>query len=482
MPFSSPLFIFLFLPVILIGYFISSQRFKNILLLIASLIFYSWGEGKFIFIMLGFVYFNYQTGLLIGTSKHQKKALKILIFSIIINLLFLFYFKYLSFLLTNLAILFRLESILQKTASPVYLPLAISFFVFHTISYNIDIYKKKAHPEKDFINLALYLLFFPHLLAGPIIRYNTIVDQIKTRIYRLDNFAIGITRFIIGLGKKVLIADTLAIVADEVFAIPTNHLTTIEAWLGIICFTLQIYFDFSGYSDMAIGLARMFGFKFPENFNYPYISSSIGEFWRRWHMSLSSWFRDYLYIPLGGNRKGLIRTCYNLMIVFLLVGLWHGAGWNFIAWGAIQGFLLVIERIGTGRLNIARPIKHLYTLLAIIISWTFFRSPTITYGISFSKKLFSVTQQDTSIYHPLNYFLSNDVLVCIIIGVIFSLPFYTLWDQLKTKFQFRLSNYFLITIEIFSVCVRLLFFTSILFLSLITVAIQTYSPFLYFRF
>lgn len=486
MPFSAPFFIFLFLPIVLGIYYITPEKFKNILLLFASIIFYAWGEGKFTLVILSLVFFNYRTAISINSSidnKSSKKSLRILILAITINLIFLFYYKYSFFFIINLINLFNLSLAFKTTLSSIYLPLAISFFVFHAISYNIDVFKKKVVAEKKFFNLALYLLFFPHLLSGPILRYKNIAEQLISRVHNLDNFSYGVTRFIVGLGKKVIIADTLAITSDEIFAIPVNHLSTGEAWLGIISFTLQIYFDFSGYSDMAIGLARMFGFKFPENFNYPYISTSIGEFWTRWHITLSNWFRDYLYIPLGGSRCSPLRNFLNLWIVFLLVGLWHGAGWNFIIWGALQGTLLIIERINNNRLIFWKPIRHLCTMLAVMVGWVFFRSENLSYAFGYLGRMLNITNNKAiSAYHPLRYFLQNDILICIILGIIFSTPAFPLLGKLIMEIKKTAHTKLSFCIEIIATNLKFAFLLVLLFLSLITVAIQTYNPFLYFRF
>lgn len=367
--------------------------------------------------------------------------------------------------------------------SSIYLPLAISFFVFHAISYNIDIYRKTTPAERNIFNLGLYLLFFPHLISGPILRYHNIVKQLTSRIQNIDTFSYGITRFIVGLSKKVIIADTLATVVDEIFAISPAHLTTTEAWLGIISFTLQVYFDFSGYSDMAIGLASLFGFKFPENFNYPYMSTSIREFWTRWHITLSSWFRDYLYIPLGGNRCSALRNYENLWIVFVLVGLWHGAGWNFIVWGAIHGTFMVIERVNNGKLVFWKPIRHLYTLLVVMIGWVFFRADSLSYAVNYLTKMFTVSDSTTiPAYHPLSYFLENDVLLCIFLGIIFSTPLVPLLEKVGSKMIGTAKNKLSFVIEMFGTGIRLAIFLGLLFLSMITVAIQSSHPFLYFKF
>ena len=328
MLFNSPIFLFAFLPLSLFTYLLIPKKTRNLFLALASIIFYWWGEPNFIKFILLMITVNFFFAQLISSySRVEHKAKFFLFVGVFINLIFLSYFKYYDFFFQNIFFLFPQ---LKFELSTSILPLAISFFIFHAISYLVDVYRKKIAPETNFLQLNLYFLLFPHLLAGPIVRFSEISKQITNRVSTLDNLSYGVIRFIIGLAKKVLIADTLAPVVDEIFATPPDGLMPTSALLGIFAYTLQIYFDFSGYSDMAIGLALIFGFKFPENFNYPYIARSLQDFWRRWHMTLSNWFRDYLYIPLGGNRCSSSRNYLNILFVFLLVRLWHGAGWNFI--------------------------------------------------------------------------------------------------------------------------------------------------------
>lgn len=470
MLFSSPVFLFLFLPLVLLINFTIGRKLPNFFLIIASMVFYFWGEPEFIYNLLLAVFINYYFGLQIQKFHYQKKSAKIYLFlAIITNLGFLIYYKYWYFLSYNLFLLLHKEQSLIKSGS---IPLAISFFTFHAISYNVDIFRKQAIAQKNPFRLILYFLFFPHLIAGPIVRYHTIADQLKKRIVYFTDFTFGIERFILGLSKKVLIADKLNPIVNEIFSIPTDNLGTPVAWVGIICFTLQIYFDFSGYSDMAIGLAKMFGFTFPENFNYPYISTSITEFWRRWHITLSSWFRDYVYIPLGGNRTYALKRYFNLWTVFILVGIWHGASWNFVVWGVIQAVFLSLERINNGFLfnNLWRPFKHIYTLMAIIIGWVFFRSENLTDAFSYLQVLFGLKKEGI-IFQPVLYFLQPDIIVVVMIGIICSAPiFYDLikrfGEQFKNGFKF----------------VKLAILTGLLFLISAAVASQTYNPFLYFRF
>ncbi len=489
MLFSSPTFLFIFLPLVLFLFFLVGKRAQILFLILASIIFYFWGQTDFVLIILILIYLNYSLGKRIQRFKTDNRLLakKVLIFSIILNLGFLIYYKYRFFLLSNLILVNKYIPTPQiitdflSNPSP-FLPLAISFFIFHAISYQIDIYQKKSIAEKDIKKLALYFLMFPHLLAGPILRYHQIKDQLEKRIILKEDFIKAINRFIIGLGKKVLIADRLAATANEIFAIPAQRLDISTAWLGIICFTLQIYFDFSAYSDMAIGLAKMFGFNFPENFNYPYISSSIREFWRRWHITLSNWFRDYLYIPLGGSRRNSMRVYLNLMIVFLLCGLWHGTRWNFVIWGGIHGLFLILERVKNGSLInfLPKPLKHLYVLSVVITSWVFFRTESIDEAITYLKTL-SGFGENVIKYRPINYFISNDLIITLLVAVILSFPVYAYVNNLLHDLTKRLLKYNYALIPIIQTT-KIVYFMILLFLSFLMMAIQTYRPFVYFKF
>ncbi len=356
MVFSSVIFLMVFLPIVLITasliylslYSLKSNKFVilNLFLLLSSLLFYFWGEPKHLYIMLAVTFITYISGILINKLKYKKI---VLIISIIFNLSILGYFKYYNFFMDliglDLVNFFLSENEKIKSIVEVALPLGISFYVFQGISYLIDVYKGEVKAAYNFINFASYITLFPQLVAGPIVRYSHIGHELTYREITVDRFSNGASRFIMGLAKKLLIADTLGRVADAAFAVPNGELSAFSAWLGIISYSLQIYFDFSGYSDMAIGIGHMLGFKFPENFNYPYISKSVKEFWRRWHISLSTWFRDYVYIPLGGNRKGKFRSYINQIIVFFLCGLWHGASIMFVLWGLYHGFFLTIEKM-----------------------------------------------------------------------------------------------------------------------------------------
>ena len=344
MLFTSPVFLFLFLPLVLGLYVFLPSKWRNAWLLIASLFFYAWGETFYTLIMLASITANYVFGLLIEWQRDTAAMRPLMVGAVVVNLLLLIGFKYANFLLRSLNVLLGHLGIAPLYLAPVHLPIGISFFTFHALSYVIDVYRADARGQKNFVRVALYVTLFPQLIAGPILRFHQVADQFVRRQVSLPLFAAGVRRFLVGFGKKVLIANTLAVPADAIFGADSATLSSGAAWLGIVCYTLQIYFDFSGYSDMAIGLGKMFGFRFPENFNYPYVSRSIKEFWRRWHISLSTWFRDYLYIPLGGNRVSSWRNHLNLVIVFFLCGLWHGASWTFVIWGLYHGVFLVIER------------------------------------------------------------------------------------------------------------------------------------------
>ncbi len=460
MIFSSPIFLFLFLPLTIITYLICPPKLRNYQLLLFSLIFYAFGEGMMVFFILIWTLINYFFGLMLFRS--SKKIW--LFLAIFLNLGVLIYYKYLFFILHPFSV--------PQTQ---YLPLAISFFTIHAISYNIDLYRRTNKAEMNPFRFSLYMLLFPHLLAGPIIRYHQIKDYLnpKYRSISLDNFSIGITRFITGLSKKVLIADTLGLVVDEIFAIPPSHLSTPETWLGALAFTLQIYFDFSGYSDMAIGLARMFGFIFPENFNYPYVSTSIREFWTRWHITLSSWLRDYVYIPLARSwgKSSKIKLHLSSLITFLLIGLWHGANWTFVIFGALQGIFIILETVQNGKLIKWMPkiLKHGYFFIVILISWVFFRSETLSYALNYLSLMFGLSSPEL-VYRQIEFFLRNDILLALIFGIFISIKLpQILYQRLYKEFPIISS-------------LQLPGLIIILILSIIVIASQTFQSFIYFRF
>ena len=465
MIFSTVTFLFYFLPLFLALYFI--LPFKNLVLLLASLIFYAWGESTYTLILIVSILLNYIFGLLLDRIQNKTNPQKVfLAIGVLLNLALIAYYKYFNFFANDLFSI--------KLNEPVHLPLGISFFTFQAISYLVDVYRKEAKVEKNPINLALYISMFPQLIAGPIVRFKTVAEQIRHRVHSLDNISKGIRIFIIGLAQKALIANTVAITADQIFSLPENSLTTSVAWLGTICYTFQIYFDFAGYSNMAIGLGLIMSFTFPKNFNYPYISQSITEFWRRWHMSLSTWFRDYLYIPLGGNRVSPIRNYINLMLVFLLCGLWHGAAWTFIIWGAYHGFFLMLEKLKLSKLllSVFEPIRHIYTLFIIMIGWVIFRANDLSHLNVFLKSLFGFGSGVTQI-NTIDLYLSNSLISVLILATIFSLPVIEKLNNFSMTNK-RTSLLYSTNLEIF--------YYIIFILSLINVASGSYNPFIYFRF
>ncbi len=478
MLFSSPIFLFLFLPLVLVLHFLIRKDWRNGFLLCVSLLYYAWGEKGFVLIMLGSIGFNYLFGVVLErySPGDPGKRKVTLILAVMFNVGLLCYFKYLNFLVNT--IIFgeiRIEQI--------HLPIGISFFTFQALSYIIDVYRRDMPTEKNPINLALYISFFPELLAGPILRYRAMAEQIARRSIDLAGFATGVRRFIIGMSKKVLIADTLAAVADQIFALTPDQFTPGLAWLGILCYTLQIYFDFSGYSDMAIGLGRMFGFEFMENFNYPYISQSIREFWRRWHISLSTWFRDYLYIPLGGNKVTTLRMHINLFVVFLLCGLWHGANWTFIVWGLWHGCFLVLERLrfGTFLSSLRAPFRHIYVLWVVTTGWVFFRSTDLTYAFDYLQAMAGFARGDGVEFFVAMY-LNRDVLIAIGLGILFSAPVYVHAGGWKKRILRRGTNRISFCIDQTVSLVHVFSLIGILVLCTLKLASGTYSPFIYFRF
>ena len=373
MVFSSVTFIFLFLPLAAALHFAAHPRLRDAVLLCASFAFYFIGEPRYWWVVLASVLLNYGAGLLIAFVNASRRF-PLLAAVIGVNVLLLFVFKYAQFTLDSIGRTGPLDAFLKDIA----LPLGISFFTFHGISYVVDVYRGRSPPQKNLLRFGLYFLFFPQLIAGPIVRYHSVAAQLDDRRSNLDDVYEGFRRFSVGLAKKVLLANPIGSVADAMFAVPAHEMDFVSAWLGAVAYGLQIYFDFSGYSDMAIGLARIFGLRFPENFNYPYISQSITEFWRRWHISLSLWFRDYVYIPLGGNRHGSGRTYLNLIAVFLLCGLWHGASWTFVVWGIYFGVFLTLERAFANRIvTVPAPLRHAYAIVVITVGWVIFRSPDL---------------------------------------------------------------------------------------------------------
>lgn len=467
MLFSSSVFIFIFLPLVLFLYYISGKKIRNYILLLASLIFYTWGGVNYLKILMVSILINYIFGLLIDKTVDRSHLRKfILILGIILNLALLFYYKYYDFFIENINNILNMNLELKR----IVLPIGISFFTFQGMSYIIDIYRNDGKVNKNIFSVALYISFFPQLVAGPIIKYKTIDEQIRVRKESIDYFSYGINRFVIGLGKKIIISDMLGAISDNIFLLANSSgIDMITAWIGAICYTLQIYFDFSGYSDMAIGLGHLFGFKFPENFNYPYISRSITEFWRRWHISLSTWFKEYLYIPLGGNRRG--NVYFNLFVVFLVTGLWHGASWNFVIWGLWHGMFMIIERVIRNEnwyKKIPSFIKIIITLFIVIIGWVLFKATTLEEGLKYLSIMFGLSSF-SNITFDYTYFISRKLIILIIIGIIASTPiFKNIFNRYRDIKVFELIKTLLII---------LLFIISIIFM-----VNSTYSPFIYFQF
>lgn len=483
MVFSSLLFLFRFFPLLLILYFIPallpflkphSILWKNIVLFIGSLIFYAWGEPVYIVLMLFSTLVDYSHGILVEHFKNSpspkglRNARLTVLSSAVINLSLLGFFKYSDFLI---------ETINQITgfAIPLLhlpLPIGISFYTFQTMSYTIDVYRGDAKMQKNFLAFGTYVTLFPQLIAGPIVQYKTIAEQLTVRQETWDSFSCGIRRFLIGLGKKVLLANNIGPLWDTVSATPQAELTSLTAWLGIVSFGFQIYFDFSGYSDMAIGLGQMFGFRFLENFNYPYISKSITEFWRRWHISLGTWFREYVYIPLGGNRKGLSKQIRNMLMVWLLTGIWHGASWNFLAWGAYFAFLLIFEKCFLLRCLPRLPsfFQHCYALFAILIGWVIFSFEDMGTGIGYLQVLFGLSGAGIFDTESL-YFLTNYGILILIL-ILGSTP---VFGRLASKCLSQCPVWLSTMLE--NGCYIL-----VLLLCVAYLVDATYNPFLYFRF
>jgi alginate O-acetyltransferase complex protein AlgI len=507
--FTEPTFLFLFLPLLLALYFATDVgrrfqgrrsghgRYANWLLLVASVIFYAKGGGAFTWLMLGSIAFNYWMAIAVdnaldstGSAHSARSAKRRLAFAVAVNLVVLGIFKYANFFADNVNTLFGALSVQPLIVPRVLLPIGISFFTFHAISYVVDVYRRDATAQKSPVHAALYLLLFPQLIAGPIIRYRDIADQLARRVVTLDTFAYGVRRFVIGLSKKVLIANVVAGPADKIFAMPVAEVSAAHAWLGLVCYTLQIYFDFSGYSDMAIGLGRMFGFRFPENFRWPYIANSIQEFWRRWHISLSTWFRDYLYIPLGGNRVSPARRYGNLATVFFLTGLWHGASWNFVVWGLWHGAFLIIERVTFKRRNqlpdysttrlpnrgvLGWPIwAHAYTLGVVMIGWVFFRAETLPGAIAFLKAMTGTTVALATPY-TVWWYLTPELWLALVAGAIGSTPWVPALAARLARVRQTRARW---SVGLLGTATLM----ALLVLSIMSVAARTYNPFIYFRF
>lgn len=479
MIFSSVTFLFLFLPVVIGGSFLAGKSYRNHFLFASSLFFYAWGEGGYTLLLLLSICTTYVLGRKIERCSGKNKRI-LLGLGIFCNLLPLFIFKYLHFTLAGLApLLFSTSHDLWQIEN-IHLPAGISFFTFQAISYLIDVYRLEAPAEKRLLNCGLYISMFPQLIAGPIVRYHDIADQLRQRTVSRAGFAAGAERFTFGLAKKILLADPLGIKADQIFNLPFQELSTGNAWLGAICFSLQIYYDFSGYSDMAIGLGKMFGFHLPENFNYPYISRSMREFWKRWHISLSTWLRDYLYIPLGGSRNGGSRTMANLLIVFLLCGLWHGANWTFVIWGLWHGLFLVLERVIPLKQKSVRQqfSGWLYTTIVVIVGWVIFRSPSPGSAWEFLRIMAGwQTTPDSSLL----LLLTSDTLLLteLLFALFLAFPVYSRASRISRQLPAWKPT--LLTTGSLATG-RITMFAVLLYFVLISIAARAYHPFLYFQF
>lgn len=461
MLFSSLLFLFVFLPFVLALYYISPWRIKNLILFISSLIFYAWGEPVYIILMLISTFTDYSFGLLLsrpGLSVMKRKW--VVVSSIIVNLGLLSYFKYADFLIANVNGL--LGTNIPLTELP--LPIGISFYTFQSMSYIIDVYRGTAKAQRNWIDFGTYVALFPQLVAGPIIQYNSLDEQLRKRSVNTEKFAAGVRRFIIGLAKKVLLANNIGLLWDAISKSEPGALPVLTAWLGIIAFAFQIYFDFSGYSDMAIGLGLMFGFQFNENFNKPYIAQSITDFWRRWHISLGSWFREYVYIPLGGNRRGLGIQIRNILIVWVLTGIWHGASWNFLLWGLYFGIILMTEKWFGLRLlsRMPRLIRHIYAIFLILIGWVLFAFDELPSVWSYLRAMFGLNDQPLLDSATIYLTYTNAVLIFVL--VIASIPRKSLMKH-EVKHMLSLVGY-----------------AALFFLSVAYLVDASFNPFLYFRF
>lgn len=458
MVFSSILFIFRFLPIAMGIYFLTPKKLKNLSLLILSLIFYSWGEPRYFLLMIASIFVDYFISINIEkNNKNKKIKILLLAISIIFNVGILFFFKYINFFIENINSIFNMSLNNVKIT----LPLGISFYTFQTMSYTIDVFLGKVKAEKNIINFGAFVCLFPQLIAGPIVKYIDISKELKNRDINLDEIQEGIRLFILGLGSKVLIANNIGSLWNEVETMGFNNISTILAWMGIIAFSLQIYFDFNGYSLMAIGLGKILGFNFPNNFNYPYESRSITEFWRRWHITLGQWFKQYVYIPLGGNRLGRARTYFNLFIVWFLTGLWHGASYNFILWGLYFFILICMEKNGLlNLLNKHKLISHIYTIFFILVGWVLFAVIDLNKIINFLKKMFIFNAGNEWIYYLRNY------IIIYTIAIIFS-----------TSFLKKIYNKFVKSNIVDTIILITIFLLSIAYL-----VDSSYNPFLYFRF
>ncbi|MBI2566118.1 MAG: MBOAT family protein [Candidatus Schekmanbacteria bacterium] len=502
MLFSSLVFIFNFLPIVIILYYLLNSKYRNAFLLLSSLLFYAWGEGRYVFVMILSSAIDYICGLIIYNSRkrvsvynsdtelRRAKTIQRLFLSASIfgNLGLLFFFKYFEFGIANInaaAQLVGANSPFISTSFSVILPLGISFYTFQSMSYTIDVYRGEVEATSNIVDFACFVTLFPQLVAGPIVRYKDLACELKDRECSISAFSDGVARFTTGLGKKVLISNVVAKPADVIFGLPAADLTFELAWLGALCYTLQIYFDFSGYSDMAIGLGRMFGFHFPENFNYPYAAKSIKDFWRRWHISLSTWFRDYLYVSLGGNRQSVRRTYFNLITVFFICGLWHGASWNFVVWGLFHGVFLAGERTSAGRAleKLPSPIRSVYVMLVVITGWVFFRADTLGSALSFLAAMVGAGAE-VSAGWPTRQLINPELVTIMICGAILSAP---VINHVGTVHKYLTSiagkaQPMGDVVRFSGAVLRTAWVASIFVLAVASLTGDVYNPFIYFRF
>lgn len=478
MLFSEPPFLFFFLPAVLLAYFALGPRLRDLVLLGSSLIFYAWGEYAYVVVLLASILLNWACGLAAAPGRSETRARRAQTLAIVGNLTLLVGFKYTNFIVDNINGALTLLGLPPIHIGHVHLPIGISFFAFQGLSYVIDVHRGTVAPQRSLIKLGMYKAFFPQLIAGPIVRYVDVKPQIEHRELTLDDFALGARRFIIGLGKKMIIANTVARPTDEILALTHQQYTPSLAWIAIVGYTLQIYFDFSAYSDMAIGLGRMFGFRFLENFNYPYIATSMTDFWRRWHISLSTWFRDYLYIPLGGNRVGPARRYLNLMTVFLFCGLWHGASWNFAIWGLLHGTFLILERLRCFDpiRGAWRPVRHAYVVLTVIVSWVFFRAESLPAAFVWLRAMVGMV-------HPADgtpsawMFIDRETVLTTLLAIVGATPILPALARRVDRLKWRLPSF-----ESSLEAAQLLALAGVFAYSVMLMAAGSYSPFIYFRF
>lgn len=471
MVFSSILFLFRFLPIFMICYFLSPGRVKNLTLFLGSLIFYAWGEPIYVVLMLFSTVSDYIHGRLIGTRRGTRAARWLLVSSLAVNLLLLGFFKYADFLI-------RSVNLLMGTALPTLdlgLPIGISFYTFQTMSYTIDVYRGEAKVQRNLLDFGVFVTMFPQLIAGPIVKYRQVEERLSERRPDVLTIGYGAKRFVTGLAKKVLLANNIGLLWSLIKGMDYGEMSVLTAWMGIGAFALQIYFDFSGYSDMAIGLGAVMGFAFPENFNYPYISKSITEFWRRWHISLSSWFREYVYIPLGGNRKGMPRQLMNILVVWMLTGIWHGAGWNFVLWGIWFAFFLILEKLFFGRLlsGLPKVLGHVYCLVIVLLSWVIFELETPAAIGGYLGAMFGVGGQP--LWDRQVLYLGRENLVLLFIGILAATPIFAI---LTKRLQGSRAGYAMASYDILEKVIP----AALLLLSIAYVVDASYNPFLYFRF